>query len=120
MINTCKEITLIDLSNDEYLKKLVPALKQNKPILRFRFSDNLQLEFNFLDVWDLVFANCEGMAQSEYKELLNASGYIPVHQILCIADCYKCIDKSLLNSLVYDCFALNTDLELGGVAQSFC
>lgn len=110
MINTCKEITLIDLSNDEYLKKLVPALKQNKPILRFRFSDNLQLEFNFLDVWSILFSKADTSTQNEYKELLNSSGYIPVLQISHIADKHQSINAKFLNYLIYDCYSLNYDV----------
>ena len=95
MINDCKDITLID------------ELENKLPILHFRFNNDLTLEFNFLDVWTIFFAHADAMAQCEYKELLNTSGYIPAHQILCIADCYKCIDKSLLNDLIYDCYTLH-------------
>lgn len=110
MINSCKEITLIDLSNDEYLNKLVPALKQNKPILRFLYSEDLQLEFNFLDVWSIFFAYADAMAQCEYKELLTSSGYIPVHKISRIADKHQSINAKFLNYLIYDCCSLNYDV----------
>lgn len=116
MINDCKDITLIDVLNNAHLDKLVSALKSDKPVLRFQFTEDLTLEFNFLDVWTIFFAHADAMAQCEYKELLNTSGYIPVHQIQCIADCYKCIDKSLLNGLVYDCYVLDCK-EGGGVAS---
>lgn len=104
MINDCKDVTLIDVLNNSHFDKLASALKSDKPVLKFQYGEDLTLEFNFLDVWTIFFAHADTMAQCEYKELLNISGYIPVHQILCIADCYKCINKSLLNGLVYDCY----------------
>ena len=107
MINVCKDITLINVVDNLYLDKKVSTQKKDNPILRFQFTEDLTLEFNFLDVWTIFFAHADAMAQCEYKELLNTSGYIPVHQILCIADCYKCINKSLLNDLIYDCYTLN-------------
>lgn len=102
-----KDITLIDVLDNSHLDKIVLTLKKDKPILRYQYNEDLTLEFNFLDVWTIFFAAADAMAQCEYKELLNTSGYIPVHQILCIADCYKCIDKSLLNNLIYLCYILN-------------
>lgn len=99
-----KDITLIDVLDNSHLDKIVSTQKKDKFILRYQYNEDLTLEFNFLDVWTIFFAAADTMAQCEYKELLNTSSYIPVHQILCIADFYKCIDKSLLNDLIYDCY----------------
>lgn len=118
MINGCKEITLIDLSNDEYLEKLVLAIKTKKPILKFQFAENLQLEFNFLDVWHILFSEADTSAQREYKELLNSSGYIPVLQISHIADKHQSINAKFLNYLIYDCYSLNYDVG-GGASYKY-
>lgn len=101
-----KDMVLINANNytKEQLGKLTQAINDKKTILRYKFNDDLNLTFNFLDVWTIFFATADTMAQCEYKELLNTSDYISVHQILCIADFYKCIDKSLLNDLIYDCY----------------
>lgn len=113
MISDYKDITLINTDNRKnQIEKLTQAINENKKVLRYKFNDNLDLEFNFLDVWLILFSKADAMAQCEYKELLNEYGYVLSHQVQCIADCYKSIDLSLLNSLIYDCYTGRQSKEL--------
>lgn len=100
-----KDMVLINTGNytKEQLEKLTQAINDKKTILRYKFNDDLNLKFNFLDVWLIFFANSDPMTQCEYKDLLDASGYVLAHQVQCIAD-YKNFDTSLLNSLIMYCY----------------
>lgn len=101
-----KDMVLINTGNytKEQLEKLTQAINDKKTILRYKFNDDLNLTFNFLDIWLIFFANSEPMAQCDYKDLLDTSGYVSAHQVQCIADCYKNFDTSLLNSLIMYCY----------------